>query len=74
MQITDINGQSIMVTDLATAIKQAPLFMQYRHKDPGRSRWDDEMKIYWSHMHSKLLELRSMADADKQNTYLSAIF
>ena len=65
MQITDNKGQKITVINLPSAIKQAALFMQYCHKDPGRSRRDDELKIYWSHMHSKLLELRSMADADK---------
>ena len=65
MHITDINGQSIMVTDLATAIKQASLFKQYRHKDPGSGKRDHELKIYWSHMHSELLELRTMADAGK---------
>ena len=65
MRITDNKGQKIKVTDLPSAIKQADLFMQYCQKDPGRSRGDDELKIYWSHMHFKLLELRSMADADK---------
>lgn len=65
MQITDIKGQSITVTDLPAAIKQAALFKQYRHKDKGRGKRDDELKIYWSDMHSKLFKLRLTADAGK---------
>lgn len=65
MQIIDNKGEKITVTDLATAIKQAALFKQYRHKDKGRGKRDAELKIYWSEMHSKLLKLRLTADAGK---------
>ncbi len=54
-----------MVTDLPTAIQQAALFKQYRHKDTGRGKRDEELKMYWSHMHSELLKLCDRSDADK---------
>ncbi|WP_159471186.1 hypothetical protein [Dyadobacter sp. 3J3] len=65
MQITDIKGEKITVTVLTTAIKQAALFKLFRHKEPGRGKRDDELKIYWSHIHSELLKRCFKADAGK---------
>ncbi len=59
MNITDLNGRQIEVTDLANAIKQAQAFMEYSHEDCGFSELDEQLSIYWTYMHGKLLKLQS---------------
>lgn len=63
MHITDNNGQMIKVTDLSAAIKQTALFKDYRHKDAESCKQDDELKIYWTDLYTKLLKLRSELDS-----------
>jgi hypothetical protein len=58
MHITDSYDEHIVVTDLTAAIKQAALFKQYGHKDAESCKRDDELKIYWTDLHAKLLKLR----------------
>jgi hypothetical protein len=58
MHIVDKYDQHIFVTDLTAAITQAALFKEYRHKDAKSGKRDDELKIYWTDLHTKLLKLR----------------
>ncbi|GLU56242.1 hypothetical protein [Dyadobacter frigoris] len=66
MRIIDNKGQMIAVTDLPAAIIQAALFKDYRHTDAEFGKQDDELKIYWADLHTKLLKLRSDVDSTAQ--------
>ncbi len=57
MQITDLNGDVITITDLTTAIEQAKNFMEYRHKNKAFKTLDEQLRCYWTDMYNKLLQL-----------------
>lgn len=58
MQITDLNGMPIEVTDLGKAIMMAKRFMKYRHMDKAYIQTDNKLFAYWSDMHDKLVQKR----------------
>jgi hypothetical protein len=58
MQITDLNGYPITVTNLTLAIKQAAQFMEYRHTDNSFRQMDERLKVYWTDLHTKLVQLK----------------
>jgi hypothetical protein len=61
MQIKDLYGDSITVTDLKAAIEQAHLFKNLSHIDPTPKMkvQDYERKQYWTDIYRKLLQLQS---------------
>lgn len=56
MQITDLNGYPIEVTDLDKAIEQTEFFKDCHHVPPVES--DKERQAYWGDMYKKLLALK----------------
>lgn len=54
MQITDLNGYSIEITDLKEAIKIAKRNTGYSHEDKSFSEFDKRQKAYWTDMFEKL--------------------
>ncbi|WP_367866985.1 3-isopropylmalate dehydratase [Pedobacter sp. WC2423] len=67
MEITDLSGTKIKVTDLKKAIKQANLFKSYAHENPSPAQILSDMKLqsYWSDFHDKLVELQSKLAEEK---------
>ena len=61
MQIKDIDGKTIEITDLPNAIKQADLFKGFQHQEQTAQQKiaDEHLKRYWTDIHSKLLQLQS---------------
>lgn len=59
MNIIDINGYPIEVTDLNKAIKMAEECKVYRHIDLRFADFDKKMNAYWTDFHQKLLKLKS---------------
>ncbi|ANF52935.1 3-isopropylmalate dehydratase [Chryseobacterium glaciei] len=57
MQITDLNGFEIEVTDLKEAIKQAKNLKDLHHNPPVPS--DKERQQYWKDLYEKLVTLKS---------------
>ena len=56
MQITDLNGCEIEVTDLDKAIEHTEFFKDCHHVPPVES--DKERQAYWGDMYEKLIALR----------------
>ncbi len=56
MNISDLNGFAIEVTDLDEAIGQAEMFRHFRHSPPAPT--DGELRRYWEDLHNKLVEIR----------------
>ncbi|MBS1528407.1 MAG: hypothetical protein JST19_22360 [Bacteroidetes bacterium] len=69
MEITDMNGQKIMVTDLGKAIAQAEAFTTYRHEDSSYCQLDARQQEYWKHILEQLTALKN-----KQSDYGNRIF
>lgn len=59
MQITDLNGCRIEVTDLKEAIKMAGQYKQYRHEDKSFSEFDNRQKEYWTDLYDKLITIQN---------------
>lgn len=61
MQIEDLNGFTITITDLKAAIEQADFYRGCRHANasPTQIKNDDERNKYWADLHTKLLRLQS---------------
>lgn len=51
MQVTDLNGCPIEVTNLKEAIKMARQYKEYRHEDKRFSDFDKRQKAYWTDMY-----------------------
>ncbi|MDA3613536.1 hypothetical protein [Polluticaenibacter yanchengensis] len=58
MQVTDLNGCPIEVTDLEKAIKLTRQYKEYRHKDKSYIEFDKRQKAYWTDMYEKLTALK----------------
>ncbi|AZA95627.1 3-isopropylmalate dehydratase [Chryseobacterium shandongense] len=65
MQLTDLNGHTIKVTDLDKAIEQIEFFKDCHHVPPVES--DKERQAYWGDMYKKLLALKEQLKAKKSN-------
>ena len=51
MQVTDLNGCPIEITNLKEAIKMARQYKEYRHEDKRFSEFDKRQKAYWMDMY-----------------------
>ena len=58
MQVTDLNGYPIEVTNLKEAIKMARQYKEYRHEDKSFSEFDKRQKAYWIDMYKKLTAIK----------------
>jgi hypothetical protein len=62
MNITDLNGYPIEVTNLKEAIKMAGQYKEYLHEDKGFSEFDKRLKTYWTDMYEKLRAIKKQLD------------
>lgn len=58
MQVIDINGCEIEITDLKEAIKIAKRNTGYSHEDKTFSDFDKRQKAYWTDIHEKLTAIK----------------
>lgn len=58
MNITDLNGCPIEITDLEKAIQVCDSYRNYQHRDSSYTDFDKRRKAYWSDMHEKLTTLK----------------
>ena len=58
MQVTDLNGCPIEITNLKEAIKMARQYKEYRHEDKRFSEFDKRQKAYWMDMYEKLTAIK----------------
>lgn len=58
MQVTDLNGCSIEITNLKEAIKMAEQYKEYHHEDKNFSEFDKRQKAYWTDMYEKLKAIK----------------
>ncbi|EJG02020.1 hypothetical protein FF52_08429 [Flavobacterium sp. F52] len=65
MNITDLNGCPIEVTNLKEAITMAGQYKEYRHEDTSFSEFDKRQKAYWSDMYEKLRAIKKQLDDNK---------
>ena len=65
MQLTDLNGKQIEVTNLDEAIRQAEMFMNFKHENPEYAQADEDLKNYWTDIYSKLLQLKNETEQSK---------
>lgn len=63
MQITDLKGYPIKVTDLDKAIEQTEFFKDCHHVPPVKS--DKERQAYWGDMYEKLTALKEQLKTKK---------
>jgi hypothetical protein len=61
MNITDINGYNIEVTNLDEALKIADEYRQYSHENIRYSALDAQLKTYWTDMFLKLSQLKNVS-------------
>jgi len=59
MKITDLNGESLEVTDLDKTIKQAEIFKDYEHENKDFKDLDNRHKSYWNDLYQKLQILKN---------------
>lgn len=62
MDITDLNGFQIEITNLDKAIRITKQYKKYEHLDKGFSELDKRLNKYWTDMYEKLLKIK-----EKQN-------
>ncbi len=65
MQITDLNGFQIEVTDLDEAIRITAEYKEYRHEDKSSSELDKRQKVYWADMYEKLTTIKKQSSTIK---------
>ncbi len=58
MQVTDLNGCPIEITNLKEAIKMARQYKEYRHENKSFSEFDKRQKAYWLDMYEKLTAIK----------------
>jgi hypothetical protein len=66
MQVTDLNGYSIEVTDLNEAIRITAQYKEYRHESKSFSEFDKRQKAYWLDMYEKLIRLNQHLNNTKK--------
>nr|WP_315239995.1 hypothetical protein [uncultured Flavobacterium sp.] len=59
MQVTDLNGCPIEITNLKEAIKMAGQYKEYRHENKSFSEFDKRQKAYWTDMYEKLTAIKN---------------
>lgn len=65
MQVKDLNGYPIEITDLKEAIKIAKRNTGYSHEDKSFSEFDKRQKAYWTDMFEKLKAKKEQLSAIK---------
>lgn len=58
MKITDLEGNTMEVTDLEKAIRQAELFKDLQYTDNQFKKLDETLQRYWTDIYEKLLKLK----------------
>lgn len=59
MQIIDLNGKSITVTNLDEAISQTELFKNFQHENPEYRILDNKLNMYWKDIFEKLMKIKT---------------
>lgn len=59
MDITDLNGFQIEITNLDEAIRITEKYKEYQHLDKGFSELDKRLDKYWTDMYEKLLKIKT---------------
>jgi hypothetical protein len=62
MNVTDLNGFQIEVSDLDEAIRITAEYKEYRHEDKSFSEFDKRQKVYWTDMYEKLTTIKKRLD------------
>ncbi len=62
MNIIDLEGKEIAVTDLSLAILQADDYRHYRHINPVYAEFDEKQRRYWEDFYQKLMHLQSESE------------
>lgn len=58
MNVTDLNGNNIEVTDLDEAIQIAEDYKDYRHANKGFEKFDNRQGVYWTDLYEKLVNMK----------------
>ena len=67
MKIRDIYGETLVVTDLDEALAQADEFRGYRYTNNSCGEFEEERRIYWKDIYTKLKELEEPEELNKNN-------
>ncbi len=67
MKIIDLYGETLEVTDLAEALAQADEFRGYRYTNNSCKEFEEERRIYWEDIYTKLKDLEEPEDLNKNN-------
>ena len=67
MKIIDIYGETLVVTDLDEALAQADEFRGYTSTDNSCKNFEEERRIYWEDIYTKLKDLEEPEDLNKNN-------
>jgi len=59
MEIIDMNGKPIEVTDLDKAIEIAEAYKDNAHLDKSYYQLDQRLQQYWTDIYQQLLQLKS---------------
>jgi hypothetical protein len=59
MEIIDLNGTEITVTDLDLAIMQADDYRHYGLSDPAQKAFMEKQQAYWEDVYQKLMALKT---------------
>ena len=65
MNVTDLNGFQIEVSDLDEAIRITAEYKEYRHKDKSFSEFEKRQKAYWTDMYEKLTVIKKQSSTIK---------
>ena len=65
MNVTDLNGFQIEVTDLDEAIRITAEYKEYHHEDKSFSEFDKRQKVYWIDMYKKLTVIKKQSSTIK---------
>ena len=59
MEVIDLNGYAIEVTDLDEAIKITAEYKDYQQEGNDFSDFNERQKAYWMDMHEKLTAIKN---------------
>ena len=65
IQLIDLNGNNIEVTDLDEAIRITEQYKDYRHANKGFEGFDRRQCSYWTDLHEKLINIRNNKSVSK---------
>lgn len=67
MKIIDLYGETLEVTDLDEALAQADEFRGYSSTNNSCNDFEEERRIYWEDIYTKLRQLEEPEDLNKNN-------